>query len=434
MQLMNRPFLALSLVLAFVMCSEPSMAKPFAQFLGETVDSHDLVKAAEARRDGANARLSRARGEWLPHVGGVANIGPEHIDFAQDGVKSTDETRDFQGLTAKQLVYDFGRSNAGIDRAEAGLQRAEAELAAVRQEIMLQGVSAYLDVLRQTERLRLARESESRIVELTGIEETLVTKGAGLASDVLQAKSQLAGARAQIVRAQGQLTTARNRFLTVFGREATPEFLSTLTPPSAPFEAVPASLDLARVAAMESSFELLVAQQNLEMARQDVVGAKAGYFPELHLVGEAQRLNNDQGVEGARNELRGMIELSWDIFSGGKTQAAVREARSILMDNEMRFDDLHDRVSERVSEAWQDLSTTKENARLLRDQASILDEFLALARRERLLGTRSLLDVLSGEVGYLNALSNAVSAETDRTIALYNLFHAMGRLDAVLTQ
>ena len=429
---MNRLFFALSLLLGFVMWSDSASAKPFSLFLEETVDSHDLVKAAEARRDSALARLSRARGEWLPHVGAVANIGPEHIDFAQDGVESTDETRDFQGLTAKQLVFDFGRSNAGIDRAREGVQRSEAELAAVRQEIMLQGLVAYLDVLRQTERLRLARESENRIIELTGIEETLVTKGAGLASDVLQAKSQLAGARAQLVRVQSQLTTARNRFRTIFGQEPTEALLSTLVRPGIPFESLPASLEMARSIAESESFELMIAGHNVEMARQDVAGARAGYFPELHLVGEAERMNNDQGVEGERNELRGMVELSWDIFSGGKTLAAVREARSALKDNEMRFDELRDRVAERVSEAWQELSSTRENAQLLRQQAEIIEEFLALARRERLLGTRSLLDVLSGEVGYLNALSNAVSAETDRAVAFYMLFHAMGRLDVSL--
>ena len=433
MHQMNRLLFALSLLLGFVMWSDCASAKPFAQFLEETVTAHDLVKAAESRRDGAKARLSRAWGEWMPHVGGVANIGPEHIEYPR-GIDSTDETRDFQGVTAKQLLFDFGGSNAGIDRAEAGLERAEAELQAVRQEIMLQGITSYVDVMRQTERLRLARESEKRIMELTGIEETLVTKGAGLASDVLQAKSQLAGARAQIVRVQGQLVLARNRFMTVFGVEPTEELLSSLTRPAAPFDRLPASLEQAEAIALENSTELLAAKQNVEMARQDVAGAKAQYFPKFHLVGEAQRYNNDQGVEGERNELRGMVELSWDIFSGGKQQAAVREARSALTDYELRYDDQTDRVRENVSGAWQDLLTTRENAALLRDQAAILEEFLDLARRERLLGTRSLLDVLNGEVGYLNARSNAVSADADRAIAFYGLYHAMGQLDLSLLQ
>ena len=182
--------------------------------------AHDLVQAAQARKDAAQAALGRACGEWLPHVDAAANLGQENIQFPND--RSTSETKDSQRITARQLLFDFDRSTSGIRRAQVGLERAEAELSAVRQEIMLQGISAYLDVLRHTDRLRLARESEERIVTLTGIEETLVTKGAGLASDVLQAKSQLAGSRALRVRVEGQLAIAKNRFLTPIFAERFP--------------------------------------------------------------------------------------------------------------------------------------------------------------------------------------------------------------------
>lgn len=424
---------ALCWVLALFLWAAPASARPFVQLLEETVAAHDLVAAAEARRDGAKAQVSFARGAWLPQLDAVANIGPERIDFPGDA-KTTEKVRDMQRLAAKQLLYDFGQGGAGIDRAKAGLARAEAELSAVRQEIMLQGITAYLDVVRNTERVRLARESEKRIMELTGIEETLVTKGAGLASDVLQAKSQLAGARAQLVRVQGQLALSKNRFMAVFGLEPTEDFLADLTPPSVPFERTPASREEAEAAAFENSIDILVAQYNVEMARQDVSGAQAGYYPKFHLVGEAERENNDQGASGERKELRGMVELTWDIFSGGRQQALNREARSALTDHQRRLEDLRSRVQEKVAGGWQDLLTTRENAKLLRDQAVILEEFLNLAKRERLLGTRSLLDVLNGEVGHLNALSEAVSAETDRAISLFNLFYAMGRLDFDLVQ
>jgi len=427
----RRPFLALALVLVFVASSGPAVARPFAQLLEETVTAHDLVKAAEARRDGARARVSYARGERMPHLEAVANVGPERIDFPGD-VKTTNEVRDMQTLAARQLLFDFGRSGAGISRAQSGLERAEAELTAVRQEILLRGITACLDVLRHRERLRLALESEKRIIEQTGIEETLVTKGAGLASDVLQAKSQLAGARAQLAKVEGQLAVARNRFVAVFGLEPTDEFLADLELPEAPFAQAPSSQAKAAATALENSVEVQVAHFNIDMARQDVAGAKAGYFPRLHLVGEAERQHDDQGIDGTRTEVRGLVEMTWDVFSGGKQQALTREARSALTDHELRLDDLRKRIEERVAEAWQEMLTTRENARLLRDQAQILEEFLDLAKRERLLGTRSLLDVLNGEVGHLNAQSNAVSAETDRAIALYSLFHAMGQLDVDL--
>ncbi len=76
--------------------------------------------------------------------------------------------------------------------------------------------------------------------------------------------------------------------------------------------------------------------------------------------------------------------------------------------------------------------TAKSNAEFLRNQANISGEFLVLARKERRLGKRSLLDVLNGETSYISALSSAVSAETDYALAAYKLLHAMGSLDLKL--
>lgn len=422
---------ALALVLCFGAASAPASAKSFAVFLEEAVGKHDLVQAVQARRDAADASLDRARGEWMPHMDAAANVGRESIDYPGDQA-STDLTRDTQRITARQLLYDFGRSTSGVNQARAALERAEAEVAAARQEIRLQGIAAYLDVLRQNERLRLARESEKRIMDLTGIEETLVVKGAGLASDVLQAKSQLAGAKALRVAVEGQLAVANDRFFTVFGVAVSDELLFSLDRPDVPYGRVPDSLTMAKAMAEDNSLELLMAQQNIEMAREALDGREADYLPRLHLVGEAKRKHNDQGTSGTRNEALGMVELTWEFFSGGKKRAAVNEARAVLREQERRIEDLTKHVNERVAIAWHNLTSTRETALLLRDQADILEEFLTLARKERMLGTRSLLDVLNGEVGHLNALSNAVSAETDRAIALYQLFFAMGRLDVDL--
>jgi len=67
---------------------------------------------------------------------------------------------------------------------------------------------------------------------------------------------------------------------------------------------------------------------------------------------------------------------------------------------------------------------------LLRNQANIAAEFLTLARKERKLGKRSLLDVLNGETNLVNAESDAASAERDVDIAAFTLLAVMGKLAA----
>ena len=56
------------------------------------------------------------------------------------------------------------------------------------------------------------------------------------------------------------------------------------------------------------------------------------------------------------------------------------------------------------------------------------DEFLRLARKERKLGRRSLLDVLSGETVEINASSDATNAENQVIVAAYSMLFVMGDL------
>jgi len=63
-----------------------------------------------------------------------------------------------------------------------------------------------------------------------------------------------------------------------------------------------------------------------------------------------------------------------------------------------------------------------------KNQADIAAAFLELAREERKLGNRSLIDVLTGETELINAQSDAESAESDVIIAAYKLLNIVGEL------
>ena len=91
--------------------------------------------------------------------------------------------------------------------------------------------------------------------------------------------------------------------------------------------------------------------------------------------------------------------------------------------------DVERTIEEQVRVAWQNLITARAKAEWYRNQANISAEFLELARKERKLGNRSLLDVLQAEVGLNAAQSGALAAEIDQMVQAYTLLHAMGRLD-----
>ncbi len=99
-----------------------------------------------------------------------------------------------------------------------------------------------------------------------------------------------------------------------------------------------------------------------------------------------------------------------------------------LRQAEKRYTDARHAAVEQVRNSWQNLETSRLNAGFLRNQANISGEFLDLARKERKLGTRTLLDVLAGETSFITSISAAVAAEAARDLAVYNLLFAMGEL------
>lgn len=87
-------------------------------------------------------------------------------------------------------------------------------------------------------------------------------------------------------------------------------------------------------------------------------------------------------------------------------------------------------LDESVRNAWREIETKRAVLDYYRNKAGLAEEFLALARKERELGNRTLLDVLAGETEMIGAQRNAAAAEADLVYTGYALMALIGQLDA----
>ncbi|MBM3557587.1 MAG: outer membrane efflux protein, partial [Alphaproteobacteria bacterium] len=322
---------------------------------------------------------------------------------------------------------DFGATSATIRRVKTGEDQAKHALDQVRQQLLLEGSTAYLNLLRTSEVLGFARQSEENIRKQTGLEEARVQRGSGLTTDVLQAKTQLAGAQARRSRAEGALEVARNRYSTVFGE--TPASLAGPRP-TISFDRAPGNLDDAVKLALDNNPQLKAAQAGAMGARENVKATQAKAFaPRLDGKASATYKHDVDGTMNKERSLLYKVELSFPFNLAFTAINTLEIAKSGLSATEARVADARNTVEEQVRNAWQNLRSARETADFLRNQATIAGEFLELARRERQLGTRSLIDILNGETALINANADAASAETDVLIGQLSLLAAMGQLD-----
>ena len=408
---------------------QPLYPKDYAP---ELATSHDRVRAALARLESARHSVRSAEGGWYPKLDVHADAGGEYVEKSALRIDSdsSNEWRNVESFRATQLLTDFGRTEGLVGRAREAAAHSEKSLDSARQDVLREGVLAFLNVVRARDRLYYARQSEQSIKGLTQMQESLLQRGAGLQSEALQSSSQLAGAAALRNAAEGELINSRYRFETVFAFAPADDQMARFAKPDDPADKLPASLETALEIARAENPRLLAAKQAVAVAEQELRVARSALYPRLNLAAEAARRENVDGVSGVRNEARGLVEFNMNLYSGGSDTAQIRAAQANVEAARRDQADLVRQVEQQVRVSWQTLLTQRENAKTLRVQAQITRDFLELARKEHKLGTRSLLDVLTGEVNFINATSNYVSAQIDALQAAYDALYAMGRLEA----
>ncbi len=393
--------------------------------LERLVAENHRIAAAQASKEAADASLRKSKAGWYGDVTVTASVGRESQRNPSPTPPTSGATRDAQ-VSLRQPLLDFGRIGGDIEKATLAQQQAEATLRDVTQEVLLDGLTALVNVGRTRQVVEFSEQSLRNIERQTGLEESRVELGGGYATDVLQSKSQLAGARARLVRARGAHVAAVNKYRAVFHSEP-PVRIGPFGPRAS---ALPANLDEAVAQARARNIQVQIAGLGADIAKAEVRRVRGTELaPRVEAVAELSNRRNVGGVMGTKGDQTYKVAVTMPFNLGlaplhsiDAAQASARAAQSQLDERRMTLD-------EQVGNAWQNLDTARETAIFFENQARISAEFLRLAREERQQGRRSLIDVLSGETSLFNAQADAASAQGDVTIAMLTLLRTAGLLD-----
>lgn len=399
------------------------------------LDSHDRIQAAKSDVDAARANLEVSKGGYYPTASITANKGAEKITThtPPTTITKTSYGMNEVDLSLTQTLYDFGATDATVDGSKLSVDQALATLEQTKQGLLLEALSAQLNLASAKRVLDHQAKSESSIQRQTELENARVQRGSGFSTDVLQAKTQLAGAQAARVRAQGALRQAANRYRAVFGKAV--EDIAGLELPNVGSISVPTDEDVVVTSALENNPQVKVAAITADIAEtQTSQSFASGYRPVVTASAEQKYKRNVSGTKGTKNEQLVKVEATFEFNLGWTAQNTLLASKAGQSAAASRLKDTRYQIEEQARNAWQSLVTARENAQFLQNQANIASEFLDLARKERTLGQRSLIDVLSGETSLINALAAADRAETDVAIATLSVLNVMGKLDVSVLQ
>jgi len=389
---------------------------------------HPRIKSAQRDVLGADQGLRGALAGYYPQFSVDANYGEEYSDTPARRIQNQQPSRlwrDTRGITMSQSIFDGFRREANVEGARINQVLSGLALETTRQSLAFEGARAYIDVLRYERLLELAFNNESTVKRQLDLEDERVQRGAGVALDVLQSKTQLQIAKERRVGFEGQLRESVARYNQLFGHEPSPGIMED---PVIDPTVMPKSKDEAIKRALSDSPQIAFSGRQVDFQETRRDAAAADYFPRLDIIARGAKEDNIDGVVGQRVQWSILVQGRWQIFNGFQTQAAVAEASYRAASSRDTLLAVTREVSQEVETAWNELQTNNEQVGLLENAVSLAAEAFDAQRRLRDAGRATALDVLSQENELYNARIRLVAANFDARRAAFRLLQATGDL------
>ena len=281
----------------------------------------------------------------------------------------------------------------------------------------------HLNVLRNQTLVELARENLEQHRRLLGQVVDLERQGGGSIADVHQAQARVAAAQSALATAVGNLEDARALYLSVVGSPA-----DALAESVAPAYALPESPEAAAGVAAVDSPTVQIANADIEVAKAELQGSRAGYYPSLDLELGTSANDNIDGLKGSAIDAQALLVLRYNLFRGGGDIAREREAFQRISEARETLRQAQRLSEEQARLGYNALVTAQARLEALRDRVTAQRETRDTYAQQFDLGQRSLLDLLDAENELFNARSDLTTAEYTEIFAVYRVLAVIGDL------
>lgn len=386
----------------------------------------------------------RTRQTWI-----AARIGATQVDLARVPYRpevsaraelSRNETRNVArpggetvaaaSLAIDYLLFDFGGRDATLEQARAALEAARWNHDATLQAVMLDAISAHIQVAAALEAQQSARTAEQSSARSLEAAQARARAGTATRADVLQAQTAHSQDRLTRTQAEGDVAAARGVFASTLGlpvdlslevvtfREAGPDALVE--------RSVPALLELAR----RKRPELAAAQAQVRAARQNLRIQESADRPTVSLSGS---LGATQRVPGADPRTAAVgIALNVPLYTGGRTAYQKLLAEQQVEAQLATQQRLEQDVALEVWRAFQDLGTQRQAVASAEDLVASAQESYNVTLGRYRAGVGAVTDLLNAQAALAKADLQRVQARYRWNLAKATLARALGILDRSL--
>jgi outer membrane protein len=326
------------------------------------------------------------------------------------------------GVTATQILYDFGKTYSAIDAAKYALKAKEIETVRARNRAALDFVVAYYDLLEAEKLLQVNREDVQRYEAHKKDADARYSGGIVTRNEVLEADVKLADSRQRYLIVDNLCSFRASRLNSLLLRplnEAVQVEEVTKNPSAG------ISLEQAWTVAETESPEIQIIDVGILGQEESVKAIRAEYFPGVFLQGGYQYQENSYVVH---QENWGLVAgVTFNILAGGATSAKMSMGKAELLSLRHTRDKIADSVRLDVKNAYLDLKSSTQRIEVMQTSVAQAEENLRLQRLRYQEGVGTNIEVLDALTLLSTSQTNWWRARYDFERAEAGLLYAMGK-------
>ena len=403
----------------------PVSAESLREALAATYKSNPRIDAERARLRATDEEVARANSGYRPTVTGTADAGYQRTETKPQGANDGETHPKGYALQMQQPIFRGFRTLNGVREAEATVRAGRETLRTVEQAVLLEAVTAYMDVVRDQAIVRLRENNVSVLSKELKATQDRFSVGEVTRTDVAQAEARRAAAVSQLDLARSNLKTSRATFERVVGHA--PSKLQDQKPAD---RMLPRSVDEAIAIGEKESPTIVAALYREQAARHNVDKTWGELLPTVQLEAQySHRYDTSRAIDEQEvTTVTGRVSVP--LYPAGETQARVRQSKHTHVSRVQEIEQNRTEARAAIVSAWSQLLAARAQLESDNTQVQATRTALAGVREEERVGQRTLLDVLNAEQEALNAEVQLVSTQRNLVVASYLVLSSIGRLTA----
>lgn len=417
---------------ALLLAAGDAFAETLDDALVSAYATNPTILAERARLKSVDEDSAQARSGWRPSVSinttysqsqGKRNLA-RFLGSSSSALIKEHGERYSSTLVATQPLYRGGQTRAGIKASDSLVKAGRANLTAIEQNVLLNAITSYFDVLRDEATVNLTLNNVTVLQRQLQASQDRFSVGEITRTDVAQAQARLGRSQSELARSRAALAESRSRYEEIIGH--LPQ--GDLKIPALP--AVPASLEEATTQAKENNPNIVAAKQNETAAKYNVRQSKGSLLPSLEISASVDRSEDLDLVNSNDTNAQASLQMSLPIYQAGAEYSQIRQAKHIHSQRRLQVAETERDIHQQTSTAWNDLTAAKATIESDREQVRANEVAFEGVQQEAQVGSRTVLDVLDAEQELLDSRVALVRSRRDEYVAAYRLLAAIGGLTA----